>query len=218
MTLVGSGTNATSDVIWTVWNDSVVTTTGCATNTATITSTTGSIWPAWNQQFVQTVGTSSIITNTQVWAAWNAILVNTRGIERLAVPAVPAATPEQVAAAQRREQEYRANQEIIRVERSLAEKRAEKLLHESLDPKQREELAAKGFFTLETLRPTGERRIYRIRRGRSRNVEQIDANGKRLKTLCAHPIANVPADWGTHYSVWRRVAVKVPERVRVQQV
>ena len=77
-------------------------------------------------------------------------------------------------------------------ERSAADKRAEKLLQETLSLAQREELALNGFFTLTTIAKSGEERIYRIRRGRSRNVEQVDATGRRIKTLCAHPIAAVP--------------------------
>jgi len=87
---------------------------------------------------------------------------------------------------------YHAERERAQLQRSLAEKRAEKLLQQSLNDRQREELSSKGFFTLRTVAENREERFYRIRRGRSRNIEQIDAGGRHLKTLCAHPAENVP--------------------------
>jgi hypothetical protein len=194
--------NATNNVIWTVWNNihsgtitataNIIETTGTMTNTAT--NITTQIWGAWNAQIQQHIisATTNMIgqpinvtttnqVNNLIWTAWNEGLVNLRE-----------ATAEQVAEAQRRaraEQEYQVR---VQAERGQAEKRAEKLLQETLTPKQREELAAKGYFELETIAKSGERRIYRIKRGRSRNIEQVDDSGRRIKTLCAHPIAQVP--------------------------
>jgi hypothetical protein len=202
----GANTNSIQSVIWTIWNNNLftnVTTSG--TNTAILTATmpsittsnstldTNVIWTVWNSQLQATmanansatltanISTANTLTMTQlatVWGAWNAQLQN--------------ATPEQVAEAQRRHQEQTARHAQVQVERTAAEKRAEKLLQDHLSPKQREELAANRFFTVASIGKDGQRRTYRIHRGRSRNVQQVDASGRVLKTLCAHPAMLVP--------------------------
>jgi hypothetical protein len=122
---------------------------------------------AWNVSYSSaSVVTLWTPTNQVVWNAWNRVIFTQ------ANPVQRRSRIEQVS--------------------SLADKRAEKLLEEQLSAAQREELAAQGFFTLRTIAPTGEGRIYRIRRGRSRNVEQVDGTGRVIKTLCAHPQAMVP--------------------------
>jgi hypothetical protein len=77
-------------------------------------------------------------------------------------------------------------------ERAQARERAEELLRECLAPDQAEELSRAGHFHVDTISPNGERRRYRIERGRARNVKQVDAGGRVVKTLCAHPIAQLP--------------------------
>ena len=209
----GANSNSTvtsgpiNSVIWTVWTDVYTNSMSitAATTASTMTITNQAAWGAWNLQVqnailtatsnqigqVLTASTGAIINNTatlaiNAWGPWNA-----RFQENLRN-----ATPEQVAQTQARYREqqdrYREQQAQIQVERSAAEKRAELLLQEVLSPKQREELAAKRYFTMETIAKTGERRIYRIHRGRSRNVEQVDESGRRIKMLCAHPVALVP--------------------------
>jgi hypothetical protein len=202
MIISGANTNSANAIVWTVWND-------VYTNTVTLTSspiytastvnmtTTNAVWGAWNAQLQQmnvavtqaatsflnepiNVTTGSSLTAT-VWTSWNNLIQTAR-----------TATAEQVAEAQRQAQAYHTQQAVLQVEKNLANDRAEKLLHEILNVKQREELSTKGFFSLETIAASGERRIYRIKRGRSRNVEQVDASGNRIKTLCAHPAELVP--------------------------
>jgi hypothetical protein len=206
MIVSGANTNSTNAIVWTVWND-IYTSTISVTSTPTqtlLTSTmptitSNAVWNAWNLQLnsvtqaltshigqpITSATTASI--NTTIWTNWNSALTNRH------------ATAEQVAQAQRHAREQQARQAeqtraqaVVQAERGLAEKRAEKLLQETLSAKQREELATKGFFTLETIAASGERRIYRIKRGRSANVEQVDVNGNRIKRLCIHPVAPVP--------------------------
>ena len=216
MILTGANANSANAVVWQVWNDIYtgtisVTTSPQLTNTAITTGTSmtntinAQVWGAWNAQVQQVITsaatqhigqpinatTSGSIVNTvnaALWSAWNLSFTTDANLRQ--------ATAEQVREANRRAEEqrqrYQQDQARVQLERSLAEKRAEKLLQETLSPQQREELAAKGFFTLRTIAKSGEERIYRIRRGRSRNVEQVDASGRRLKTLCAHPQAMVP--------------------------
>jgi hypothetical protein len=168
-------------------------------------ATPNEVWTAWNVQLTVAVNsaitshigqpinaaTTSSLTNTingEIWGAWNNQIQNLRNASAEQVRRVQ----EQQRQARERQDRYQADQTRVQVERSKAEKRAEKLLQELLSAEQRAELAAKGFFTLRTIAKSGEERIYRIRRGRSRNVEQVDAQGNRIKTLCAHPIEMVP--------------------------
>ena len=167
--------------------DLQVITTGTIGNMTTHISMT--TWNAWNRMNF-TVGTTSGNTCTlssNPWPAWNRLQNHT-------LPQIQRTLEWQEAdrAAQARQQaEYTANQIKIEGEKAKARERAAKLLQEQLTPKQREELAAKGFFSLEVLSATGKR-IYRINRGRSRNVQEVDQNGKILKTLCAHPMIQCP--------------------------
>ncbi len=219
VTLTGGASNTNSlttltsglihnQLIWTQWNqsytNSISVTASTITGTMTINNET---WGAWNQALQNAVitqvtsnigGTINAATTnqiiTQVWGAWN--VQYQQGNLRQAPGNLRTATPEQVREEQERyrvrQEQYQAQQAKVQLERSEAEKRAEQLLTESLTPQQREELTTKRYFTLETITPTGDRRIYRIHRGRSRNVEQVDASGRRLKTLCAHPAELVP--------------------------
>ncbi len=217
----GVNTNDLNSVVWTVWNDIYTNTISITSNSAATTpniitsstslmtqttaGTNAAIWGAWNIQlsntFTQHIGqtvtaaTMSAITtdltnviNQAAWGNWNLSIENMRNASAEQVRAVQ----ERQRQAQEQQQRYQADQARVQVERSLAERRAEKLLQETLSAAQREELASKGFFTLKTIAASGEERIYRIKRGRSRNVEQVDANGNRIKYLCAHPIAQVP--------------------------
>ena len=214
--VTGANANSMNAVVWTVWNDiytgtisltsngtgmvncSSATTTNLLTTNMTVSNM--EVWAAWNQQVqsliaqsantqignpINTTTTSNIVTasNSLIWSAWN---------QGLGQP-----TGEQVREAQRRAQEQQALDTAryaqVRIEQTAANQRAEKLLQETLTPKERVELAEKGFFTLESIsKRDGQRRLYRISRGRSRNVHQVDDNGRVIKTLCAHPMALVP--------------------------
>ena len=202
----GVNVNGMNAVIWTIWNEIyTASTSSTITNTVTntiLTSTmptitTSETWGAWNAKMqaalnsmaITTSATTNSITTSTVttsnlaaWTAWNAKLHN--------------ATQAEVAEAQRQANEARAREQQrqaqVQVDRSAAEKRAEKLLQDHLTPKQREELAARGFFTVSSISQDGQRRHYQIRRGRSRNVQQVDESGRVLKTLCAHPVPLLP--------------------------
>lgn len=195
---------------WPAWNEQYVVAAQIAIMTAASSATTNSVGTsaeqaqmmiaavnAMNTQFTTisnstthttaAISTMNTAMNTAIWTAWNNIYVAnisfTNGTGSTAI--LNRMTPEQI----QREQDRRVR---VEGERSVAKERAERLLREHLSPRQREELASKGFFTLETVAPTGERRLYRIDRGRSRNVRQVDGNGRVLKTLCAHPAILVP--------------------------
>lgn len=156
------------------------------------TSATTSTWVVWNGIYtsnatstsVETLSTGSAGTTTSVvWGAWNRTYVTSMtGSYQGNIIRGPAEAP----------QLRPGRVEAAEGERQRARERAQLLLREALNPKQREQFSKEGFFDLESIRPDGERRIYRIRRGRSRNVQQITPEGRILKTLCAHPILAVP--------------------------
>jgi hypothetical protein len=215
LTLPSITTSTASNTIWTIWNH-VYGDTATASFTTSTATTTGNlnpsvlIWGAWNAQLQGAILTNSpsiiqgtasavgsaatqiinTVSSTAVWGQWNAAYAQMQ--MQQAAAQLRQATPEQVEQARRQAERYQQEQAVRMAEQSEAEKRAEMLLQSVLDPAQREELKERGFFTLETIAKNGERRIYRIKRGRSHNVEQVDASGRRIKTLCAHPRASVP--------------------------
>jgi hypothetical protein len=85
------------------------------------------------------------------------------------------------AAAQQRQRD-------IEAVRRAASERAESLLTRCLTTAQRGELASVGWFMV--VASSGRR--YQIRRGRVRNVIEVDFAGKRLRTYCCHPADHVP--------------------------
>lgn len=173
--------------------------------TSAAATTNSMIWGAWNAQIANTIttavaghigqqmtaATTTSLTNTinaEVWSAWSTQVQNLRDASAEQVRRVQ----EQARQVRERQERQAADASRVQLERGKAEKRAELLLQEQLSAEQKAELASKGFFTLRTIAKSGEERIYRIRRGRSRNVEQVDAQGTRIKTLCAHPAELVP--------------------------
>lgn len=72
-------------------------------------------------------------------------------------------------------------------EHRLPKGRAEGLLRNALSPFQRKELDRRGYFHV----CVGTRR-FRITRGRSGNVLEVDVRSRVLRSFCAHPIEEVP--------------------------
>lgn len=180
---------------------------------ATTTVTSSYIWKAWNQTYMQVtttssggtailLGTNTTLTTGQLWQVWNqayTVQVLSSNAGTACRPAGwvvgnhPQLSPEEELQAQTRvQQEWQLRAQAEEAERQRARERAAIILREHLTDAQKAELADKRYFTIRTLRPQGEERIYRIHRGRSRNVEQVDQNGKRLKTLCIHPDISCP--------------------------
>lgn len=162
-----------------------IATTIVAGNTSVYTSNT--IWVEWNNVYSTSTSitsptiitsansTNCISTSSGIWTIWNQNYI-------ISPPCTPANNAE-----------YAARLARDRAEAEKAKGRAEVLLQEALNAKQREELSQKGFFSLDVLSTNGQRRQYRIRRGRSRNVQQVDpVSGNVLKHLCAHPRELVP--------------------------
>jgi hypothetical protein len=175
-TLVNDGTVATiyerPDSIWTGWiNDD-------ARSTYITQTATSTVWTYW-------------ATSTTTCATVEVIAPGGWANVRVSRPPEPALTDAERAAAQarrdavmRREREHQAEL-VARAE--AAEKRAEQLLVENLSLKQREEYLRHKAFTVH-----GRIARYRIRRGRSGNVDVVNEQGILTHRLCAHPRAQVP--------------------------
>lgn len=201
----------TSNDIWIRWNAvytgraTIISSNSAITPSSTISVTSNNdIWTIWNHAYAANnaitigAGTAAAITPTVVAAAQivtnpSNTIVWTHWIGQNEL------TREQRAEIQRQQQvandRWRQQQTEIQQVQAKAQERAQRLLEESLDPKQREELAAKGYFELDVISSNGQRRRYRIHRKWSHSIHQIDpANGQRLKTLCIHPREQTPVE------------------------
>jgi len=168
-----------------------------------MTSGNSQIWTVWTETYTSTSTTviaprivNQTATNSQIWGSWNASYTSGTITIGAAVPARVLTEAEHIAAREARAAEdarWRERNAAVQAEEAKAKDRAEKLLQESLDGKQREELAAKGYFELDVISKNGSSRRYRIHRRWSHSIHQIDpSSGNRLKTLCIHPREQVP--------------------------
>ena len=148
------------------------------------------IWSAWSSNQTWTNSASTVLytraTNVTastldkvIWVSWS--------------NAAPSAiTEDYIRAVATQEAQTRESAVRMAGERAKARQKAETLLQECLSPKQREELALHQYFHIETIGSNGERRRYRIERGRVRNVKQVTPEGLVIKTLCMHPVDHIP--------------------------
>ena len=196
-----TATNGGNSSIWSSWNQRY-TITGC---TATASSNGNVIWSSWNRDFgTSTCGTNTVtssiqawttvdgetgwVTNDNVWASWNRGFVNTPA-RVYGFPAVHRElTDEEKAARAAEDERRRIEYEARQVEQAAANDNAKKLLLSVLNEEQKRDWAAHGHFYLYV-----EDRKYRIKRGRSGNVELVDPQtNEPLERFCAHPIQSVP--------------------------
>lgn len=135
----------------------------CTTSSCTTGSST--TWAYWCSN-----DTTTSATSDTVWVNWNA---TTTSSYVASGGYAPVEVSQQLAEEQR-----------LRVE---AEKRAEELLLSVLSLEQALQYERERHFVVE-----GRRHRYRIRRGRSGNVDVIDAKGIITHRLCIHPQEFVP--------------------------
>lgn len=137
------------------------------------TSTTADTWYIWNT----TSATTSAITttdNSNIYIKW---------VEE------HAASVEEII--RREHAAKRARLQAIREQRRkrIKELRAKRLLKQHLDEEQLKMLADKDHFYVRA----HSGKLYRIRKGRSGNVEQMHDDSERVhKVLCAHPNVYCP--------------------------
>lgn len=166
---------------WVIWNNDYIT-------SSTTASVTPDPWPIW----VRSSGTATTTVNGSTTSATRIITADSSAIVWESWTQHYRISNEEFRA--REERRERQRQESIRIEgeRKAARERAQILLRESLSEAQREELANKGYFSLQSIARDGRIRNYRIRQGQVRNIQEVDASGRILSTICAHPRMRVP--------------------------
>lgn len=161
-----------------------------------MTVATNSTWAAWVDYTVCTATTidtwhtwSSATTGT-TWGTWCTGIPGciVRIVREDLSPAEREAWIEREREANRHNDEWQKKLAEEQAKRAAAEARAAKLLEENLALQERQRLAKDGHFIVHGR--SGCR--YRIRRGRSGNVDVIDRQGMITARLCIHPIESVP--------------------------
>lgn len=183
------GTTCVSEVVWPAWSSGT-------TATAEFLGTT---WRGWNAETKYEMETTSFSKNG--WKHWvtSADCSTTSGVLTLNVntTACSSATVVWDAWTQRiQSRNVRASVnarvsaeerarcvEAERLQRAVAIGKADKLLVSVLDAVQKQHLAKHEWFLVRGQNGT----LYRIRKGRSMNVDVLDKGGKIVETLCAYP-------------------------------
>lgn len=175
--MVGNSTTGVTDNTWCSW-------TTASLNNVTSSSTTGNndAWASWAQGTTGTTTTKDNST-TVVWTTW----VTSDGASSY-VAAQPRLTEDVRAAREAEAQKRRAENAEIERKKAEADRRAEDLLRVNLTREQRHTLEAQSEFLVRSELD----RLYRIKRGRVQNVEELDADGKVFAQWCVHPREQVP--------------------------
>lgn len=158
------------------------------------TATTGTIYYTCSADSTMTVGTTYTdpyayaglalgptpcvtgTVTTTVWPQWTANY-------DYSYPALPDARGDRIDFNRPAAETNRNAPQVPAYSPSAAEAKAEELMMAMLDEEQKTEYKKDQHFTV--LSMDGKRK-YRIRKGYSRNIDEIDEQGKRVRTLCAH--------------------------------
>jgi hypothetical protein len=168
-----------NDVTWSSWTS--YDTSGTVTSYDPGT-TSGSVWYTWSNSTTtsgtwttwSTGPTATVTIGPDAWSQWITSDVS------YAPPSQQQLSPEAIAAEQAR---IREAADARQREREAAVVKAKALLASLLDEKQREQLERHRFF--EFVSQTG--RKMRMKHGHSRNIDELGDDGRRVRTLCAHP-------------------------------
>lgn len=166
-----------ANTAWGYWNADYVT--GCGTSCVTVEF--GS-WPSWNQQYLNQTGVTQA---TDTWIIWNQNYCSSQTFISPPPPAIEL-TEEQRAANERRAADRAAEHLKKQQAKELACQKATELLFHFLTGEQKNQYQERGYF--ET---TVKERTYRIKKGRSGNVQLIE-KGKPRVQYCVHPEEDVP--------------------------
>ena len=143
--------------------------------TLTATNSTTGAWESW-------AGDTS---GTSTWAVWASGTGCTTNIANLQSRELSAEEREQM----RLEDERRRQDEARRAEeRRQADARADGLLLACLTPAERKTMEKMAALVVRS--QTG--RTFRLRRSRSRNVDEMDADGNVIARFCIHPQDHMP--------------------------
>ncbi len=162
----------------TTWNTWVGAGSCGDTGTAGGYGNAGNAWYYW--QGVGTATTSGVTTTDTTWVTW--VDGNPQYGQSTLQPVESARNHKK---RMRKENRLRA---ITEKKEKVREVRARRLLKEVLTPEQDKQLEEKGFFELVSVN-SGQR--YRINKGRSRNINKLDAQGNVIGFVCFHPRENV---------------------------
>jgi hypothetical protein len=183
------------ETIWEVWNQ-LYTASVCSSAHSIQITTSGSScsndtsWISWNRDYTTNGWYTPVTSNVQVWSSWNNSYV------RSAAPVFHIGTGAQMTPEEReaarvaraaQEAQWAAERKVQDEERAAAKARAQKLLLSVLNEDQKRDWVAHGHFYLHK----GDKK-YRIKRGRSGNVELVDSRNEPLERYCAHPVESVP--------------------------
>lgn len=163
----------------TVWNQWVTAET--STTNATSFSSSDAVWGYWVSS-----GTGTT-TAANVWVSWNS-----QGTTAVPSGAYLQYQARELTAEEREALEARAREAEARAadekrKREESEARAEKLLRDHLNAEQIRQLEQYNHFIV-----ARGLKQYRIRRGWAGNVDELDAEGKKVAQLCIHPSTQVP--------------------------
>lgn len=160
----------------------------------------GTTWYSWS------VGASNSTTaNDYIWGMWT----DTSGSSGVVTAARQPTAEERAQIQTEHARRLQAKRE--------AEKRARDLLDMFLTPEQRQSLEQQSAIVVKA----ESERVYRIKKGRVGNIEELDSEGKIINRLCVHPNLQVP-DYDTMLTqkIWletneaelRRIANITPVR------
>lgn len=142
-------------------------------------------WSGWNDtywRYIYDTSTSGSTTTATIWYAWSETA--THGATPIKMELTDEQKAEQAAQAERE----RLERERLAKAQELVLAKAKALLNSVLTAEQQAEVAAHRYFTV--ISKASQRR-YRVRvdGGPSRNIIEVDAQGKAVRRLCAHTYA-----------------------------
>lgn len=194
-----TASSITNVPVWRAWNAGTQYALAGATTVGT--TATGEVWRSWvtGTNFDANTGTltmtmninatTGVTNNALVWDTWTH---RANAIETVrARPFMPArgrVSEEERARQLLLEQQRREREQREREQRATAIEKADKLLVSVLSDVQKQQLKQHDWFLVKG--QNGQ--IYRIRKGRSVNVDLLDKEGKVIETLCAYPTGGVP--------------------------
>lgn len=155
---------------------STATTWGYWVDNTTSTASSTAAWTIWTSE----TGTSASVQNSYshdtatAWTVWIGSLNN-----------------ETIVYDQKATEEVRKREEKLRIEREKQAKERERkaylFLMLCLNNFQKQQFEKNNYFDLEVV---GGRK-YRINKGQCRNIQELDKDGKKIRTLCFHPKDNL---------------------------
>jgi hypothetical protein len=156
----------------------------------TTTCSTSYIWNTWVSTSTNRIWTSDTTATT---VSGNTLWIWRNWVEEHAATIIARRAPPPETDAQRQERleqqrfyaELRSKEQA---ERAEAERKAERLLVENLTLKQRLHYERHKAFIVRG----HSGRLYRVRKGRSANVDVINPDGRVIDRLCFHPAMQVP--------------------------